>query len=255
MLLWNRDVPQRTDHNTWNSMWVLFYIPQGFEKLKGCRTGPMAYRSYYRRLESLTICRCHYKNRTFSSVILRPWVLVRPELNLQPPAWHHGAQPTEPQCRTTGARWLKIMVTIIKESCCNKDFLGMTKHISSPHLAVLVLVPFSPFLPLSLWLLVPLVLVQSPELAQLILPHDWWLPDELSGRCILPGISLINLLLSVNLLDGRHHHPDGKGKGKGKVKSLYLTSVVPSVMKLESMEADGAPFIPLPLSVLHLMGI
>ena len=32
-----------------------------------------------------------------------------------------------------------------------------------------------------------------------------------------------------------------------KKKSIYLTSVVPSVMKLVSREADGAPFTPLPL--------
>lgn len=31
-----------------------------------------------------------------------------------------------------------------------------------------------------------------------------------------------------------------------KVKALYLTSVVPSVTRLVSMEADGAPFTPLP---------
>ena len=30
-----------------------------------------------------------------------------------------------------------------------------------------------------------------------------------------------------------------------KVKSLYLTSVVPSATRLVSMEADGAPFTPL----------
>ena len=40
-----------------------------------------------------------------------------------------------------------------------------------------------------------------------------------------------------------------------KVKSLYLTSVVPSVTRLVSMEADGAPFTPVPLSVLHFTGI
>ena len=40
-------------------------------------------------------------------------------------------------------------------------------------------------------------------------------------------------------------------QGKVKVKSLYLTSVVPSVTRLVSMEADGAPFTPLPLSVLR----
>ena len=44
-------------------------------------------------------------------------------------------------------------------------------------------------------------------------------------------------------------------KVKVKVKSLYLTSVVPSVTRLVSMEADGAPFNPLPLSVLRFTGI
>ena len=34
------------------------------------------------------------------------------------------------------------------------------------------------------------------------------------------------------------------------VKSVYLTSVVPLVTKLLSMEAEGAPFTPRPLSVL-----
>ena len=45
----------------------------------------------------------------------------------------------------------------------------------------------------------------------------------------------------------------GKGKGKGH---FYLTSVVPSVpTRLLSMEADGAPSTPLPLSVLRFTGI
>ena len=44
-------------------------------------------------------------------------------------------------------------------------------------------------------------------------------------------------------------------KKKKRVKSLYLTSVVPSVARLVSMEADGAPFTPLPLSVLRFTGI
>ena len=44
-------------------------------------------------------------------------------------------------------------------------------------------------------------------------------------------------------------------KKKKKVKSLYLTSVVPSVARLVSMKADGAPFTPLPLSVLRFTGI
>ena len=39
------------------------------------------------------------------------------------------------------------------------------------------------------------------------------------------------------------------------VKSPYLTSVVPSVTRPVSMEADGAPFTLLPLSVLRSTGI
>ena len=42
-----------------------------------------------------------------------------------------------------------------------------------------------------------------------------------------------------------------------KVKALYLTSVVPSVTRLVSMEVDGVPITPppLPLSVLRFTAI
>ena len=58
---------------------------------KGREMGPMVYRPYLRRLESLTVFRSLYKGSTFSSVIWRPWVLVR--LGLEPMAsrlvdWH-----------------------------------------------------------------------------------------------------------------------------------------------------------------------
>ena len=52
-------------------------------------TGPTVYSTYPRRPERLTICRYNYKGSTFSSVILRPWVLVRSgarTLDL-PPMW------------------------------------------------------------------------------------------------------------------------------------------------------------------------
>ena len=59
----------RPDHNTGNSYALLFSSPTNHITLKMQETGPKVYRPYPRRLERLTIYRCHYKGSTFSSVI------------------------------------------------------------------------------------------------------------------------------------------------------------------------------------------
>ena len=71
--------PLRSTSPTLFEQWCrFFYVPQEPDKCNCCETGPTVFRPYPRRLESLTVCRCHYKGTTFFSVIERPWVLVRP---------------------------------------------------------------------------------------------------------------------------------------------------------------------------------
>ena len=68
------------------------YITREPGKWKCCKMGPMVFHSHPRRLESLTVCRCHYKGSIFISNILRPWVLVRPGFE---PTQKTGALPAE----------------------------------------------------------------------------------------------------------------------------------------------------------------
>ena len=87
--------PGSTSPSVFEHWCGFFYVPQEPGKCKCCETGPTVFRPYPRRLESLTVCRCHYKGSTFFSVILRPWVLVQPGSNPWPPAHQTGALPTE----------------------------------------------------------------------------------------------------------------------------------------------------------------
>ena len=97
----------KDSHNTGNYMPYSFRIVCGFFNVphctnkhgRYCETGPTVYSPYPKRHESLTICWCNYKGNTFYSVILRPWVMVRPESNSRPPAWQTDSHLTEPPVR------------------------------------------------------------------------------------------------------------------------------------------------------------
>ena len=79
------------------------FMPYSFRIMCGFFNGPQNSERFIvvirEDLIVLTICRCNYKGSTFSSVILRPWMLVRPESNSRPPAGQTVAQPTEPPVR------------------------------------------------------------------------------------------------------------------------------------------------------------
>ena len=65
-----------------SSVWVLLRPTELI--MESCVTWPRVYRPYPRRLESLTICRHHYKGSTFSSVNPECW--SGRGLNPRPPA-------------------------------------------------------------------------------------------------------------------------------------------------------------------------
>ena len=62
--------PGSTSPTLFDQWCGFLYVPQEPDKCKCCETGPTVFRPYPRRLESLTICRCHCKGSIFSSVIL-----------------------------------------------------------------------------------------------------------------------------------------------------------------------------------------
>ena len=72
-----------------------FYVPQEPDKCKCCETGPTVFCPYPRRLESLTVCRCHYNGSAIFSVIKDPECRSGRGSNPWPRAQQTGALPTE----------------------------------------------------------------------------------------------------------------------------------------------------------------
>ena len=99
-----------------------FYVPQESEEWESCETGRMVFHPYSRRLECLTFCRCHCKGSTFSSVILRPWVLVQPRFE---PATTCSADRHLPNW----AHWAMVNVTVSDEHL-HKNFFTFFLYFS-----------------------------------------------------------------------------------------------------------------------------
>ena len=129
------------DHHTWDyvpyslrTVWEFFHVPQ--YKCKGCETVPTAYCLYPRRLERWTICRCHYKGSTFSSVVQGPGVLVWQEF--QPVAfctadWRlfNCTTPAVRRLCCKGIKYTCIMPAIVWATSPSKNssnFIPSTQH-------------------------------------------------------------------------------------------------------------------------------
>ena len=104
-------------------MWLLL-SPTRTNQWKCRETGPTLFRPYPRRLESLTICRCHYKGSTFFWVIWIPWVLVRPGFE---PATSRSAD----RCSPNWANQAAVDVRCSKRLCLSSPILLIT--LSMPY--------------------------------------------------------------------------------------------------------------------------
>ena len=134
-------------------------------------TVPAVYRPYPRRLESLAIYLFNYKGSTFySSVILRPWVLVRPELNSRPSAWQPDVPPLSHRCIKPIRLGTSKLVSDVKVECCfvkpKPAWFWLTRR--ETHFARPLRCPFFIFLFLSL----PVrQILSSNKIVQIAVPY------------------------------------------------------------------------------------
>ena len=126
--MWTCYTCTEDSHNTGNFMPYsfrimcgFFNVPQDCEHSRVVRRGLRFIVVIREDLKVLTICRCNYKGSTFSSVILRPWVLVRPESNSRPPAGQTVAQLTEPPVRGQEARIIILKGTLKTRHALSKQ--------------------------------------------------------------------------------------------------------------------------------------
>ena len=71
--VWRLATPPPSTSPTLFEKWRgFFYVPQEPDKWKCRETGPTVFRPYPRRLERMTVRRCHYTKAALSSLLVRP---------------------------------------------------------------------------------------------------------------------------------------------------------------------------------------
>ena len=106
-------------------VWVLLR-PTRTSQWKCCETGPTVFRPYPRRLESLTIYRCHYKRALSSKLFKDPECWSGRGLNPRPPARQTGALPPE----LTRRRFISFL-TDIDECSANPSLCDVNANCTN----------------------------------------------------------------------------------------------------------------------------
>ena len=113
------------------------YIPYSLRELRPLLTrtekmqekGPTVYHPHPRRIERLTIFRCHCKDSTFSTVILRPWVGLGLEPSISRKAIWRSTTWSKHELTKSGYSFLELISLLFNSATRLRKYSSKIKQV------------------------------------------------------------------------------------------------------------------------------